>query len=140
MAGFWLLLPWFPYRSLIQDAAMLALGSIGAVTSWAHNRLSLLDLMAAHNIVGLSHAARHLLAARKRATGANAGLSGAFDLASVDGTPDTLRMEGVEDQTTENRALVRKAAILFDLVRRDALPRVPSRALILEAAEQWKSQ
>lgn len=73
-------------------------------------------------------------------TGANAGLSGAFDLASVDGTPDTLRMEGVEDQTTENRALVRKAAILFDLVRRDALPRVPSRALILEAAEQWKSQ
>ena len=82
------------------------------------------------------HVSVHVLPA----TGANAGLSGAFDLASVDGTPDTLRMEGVEDQTTENRALVRKAAILFDLVRRDALPRVPSRALILEAAEQWKSQ
>jgi hypothetical protein len=73
-------------------------------------------------------------------TGANAGLSGAFDLASADGTPDTLRMEGVEDQTTQNRALVRKAAVIFDLVRRDALPRLPSRTLILEAAERWKSQ
>jgi transcriptional regulator with XRE-family HTH domain len=67
-------------------------------------------------------------------------LSGAFDIASTDGTPDTLRTEGVEDQTTENRTLVRKAAIIFDLVRRDALPRVPSRDLILEAAEQWKSR
>ena len=74
------------------------------------------------------------------ATGANAGLSGAFDIASADGTADTLRTEGVEDQTTETRTLVRKAAILFDLVRRDALPRVPSRAVILEAAEQWKSR
>ncbi len=83
------------------------------------------------------HVSVHVLPA----TGANAGLSGAFDLASVDGTPDTLRMEGVEDQTTENRTLVRKAAILFDLVRRDALPRAfQSRTLILEAAEQWKSQ
>jgi hypothetical protein len=72
--------------------------------------------------------------------GANAGLSGAFDIASADGTPDTLRMEGVEDQTTENRTLVRKAAVIFDLVRSDALPRVPSRTLILEAAEQWKNQ
>jgi len=83
MAGFWLLLPWFPYRSLIQDAAMLALGSIGAVTSWAHNRSSLLDLMAAHNIAGLSHAARHLLAARKRATADLAGLLEGFGIISV---------------------------------------------------------
>jgi transcriptional regulator with XRE-family HTH domain len=82
------------------------------------------------------HVSVHVLPA----TGANAGLSGAFDIASADGTPDTLRMEGVEDQTTESRALVRKAAVIFDLVRRDALPRVPSRTLVLEAAEQWKSQ
>jgi transcriptional regulator with XRE-family HTH domain len=82
------------------------------------------------------HVSVHVLAP----TGANAGLSGAFDLASADGTPDTLRMEGVEDQTTQNRALVRKASVIFDLVRRDALPRLPSRTLILEAAEQWKSQ
>jgi transcriptional regulator with XRE-family HTH domain len=74
------------------------------------------------------------------ATGANVGLSGAFDLASTDGRADTLRMEGVEDQTTENRELARKAAVNFDLVRRDALPRLPSRNLFLEAAEKWKQQ
>lgn len=34
--------------------------------------------------------------------GANAGLSGAFDIASADSMPETLRMEGVEDQITEN--------------------------------------
>ncbi len=91
------------------------------------------------HMVGVSerlHVSVHVLAA----SGANAGLSGGFDIASVDGTPDTLRMEGVEDQTTENRTLVRKAAIIFDLVRRDALPRVPSRTLILETAEQWKNR
>jgi len=82
------------------------------------------------------HVSVHVLAA----TGANAGLSGAFDLASADGTPDTLRTEGVEDATTQNRALVRKASVIFDLVRRDALPRVPSWTLIVEAAEQWKSR
>jgi DNA-binding XRE family transcriptional regulator len=82
------------------------------------------------------HVSVHVLPA----TGANAGLSGAFDIASSDDTADTLRTESLEDQTTENRALARKASIVFDLVRRDALPRVASRALILEAAEQWKSR
>jgi transcriptional regulator with XRE-family HTH domain len=72
--------------------------------------------------------------------GANVGLSGAFDLASVDGRADTLRMSGVEDQTTENRDLIRKSSINFDLIRRDALPRVPSRTLFLEAADKWKQQ
>lgn len=45
------------------------------------------------------------------ANGANAGLGGAFDIAG-DGMPDTLRMEGVEDQTIEKRSLVRKAGSL----------------------------
>lgn len=78
----------------------------------------------------------HILAGR----GANAGLGGAFDIASTDGTPDTLRGEGsVEDQVTQDRSLVRRASVIFDLVRRDALPRIPSRDLMLEAAEQWKT-
>jgi hypothetical protein len=47
---------------------------------------------------------------RTDANGVNAGLGGAFDIASADGMPDTLRMEGVEDQTTEKRSLVRRAA------------------------------
>jgi transcriptional regulator with XRE-family HTH domain len=72
-------------------------------------------------------------------TGANAGLSGGFQIASCDGAPDVLRMEAVEDVTEERRSLVRQATVIFDLVRADALPRTASRALILEAAEQWKT-
>jgi transcriptional regulator with XRE-family HTH domain len=71
--------------------------------------------------------------------GANAGLGGAFDIAAADGIAETLRMEGVEDQTTEKRSLVRKAAVAFDRVRGDALPRDASRDLILKVAdERWK--
>jgi transcriptional regulator with XRE-family HTH domain len=71
--------------------------------------------------------------------GANAGLGGALNLASGDGTPEVLLTEAVEDQTTESRSLIRKASDTFDLVRADALPRVASRALISEAAQQWKT-
>jgi transcriptional regulator with XRE-family HTH domain len=72
--------------------------------------------------------------------GANAGLSGAFDLASGDGAPEVLRMEAVEDVTVESRSLVRAAADIFVRVQADALPRAASRALILEAAQQWKTR
>jgi transcriptional regulator with XRE-family HTH domain len=74
------------------------------------------------------------------ARGATAGLSGGFALASCDGAPDVLRMEAVEDVTEERRPIVRQATLNFDLVRGDALPREESRALILEAAEQWKTR
>jgi transcriptional regulator with XRE-family HTH domain len=71
--------------------------------------------------------------------GANAGLAGAFDIAAADGMPETLRTESVEDQTTEKRSLVRKAAVAFDRVRGDALPRDASRELIMKVAEErWK--
>jgi transcriptional regulator with XRE-family HTH domain len=73
-------------------------------------------------------------------TGANAGLSGAFDLASGDGAPEVLRMDGVEDVTAESRSLARKAADIFVRVQADALPRAASRTRILEAAEQWKTR
>lgn len=73
-------------------------------------------------------------------TGATAGLSGALDLASGDSAPEVLRMEAVEDVTTENRSLVRKAANIFVRVQADALPRTASRELIMEIAEQWKAQ
>ena len=72
-------------------------------------------------------------------TGANAGLSGAFDLASADGAPEVLRMEAVEDVTLESRSLVRQATNIFVRVQADALPRAASLALIREAAEQWKT-
>lgn len=71
--------------------------------------------------------------------GASPGLGGAFDIAAADGMAETLRMEGIEDQTTEKRALVRKAAAAFDRVRGDTLPRDASRDLILKVAdERWK--
>jgi transcriptional regulator with XRE-family HTH domain len=73
-------------------------------------------------------------------TGANAGLSGGFQLASCDGAPDVLNMNGVEDVTAESRSLVRQATVVFDLVRGDALPRTASRTLISEAAEEWKTR
>jgi hypothetical protein len=67
-------------------------------------------------------------------------LGGAINLAGGEGTPDVLLTEAVEDQTTENRSLVQKASDTFDLVRADALPRAASRAIFLEAAEQWKTR
>jgi hypothetical protein len=51
-----------------------------------------------------------------------------------------LRMEAVEDVTEERRPLVRHAALVFDLVRGDALPCDQSRTLIVEAAELWKTR
>lgn len=73
-------------------------------------------------------------------TGANAGLSGAFDLASSDGAPEVLRMEAVEDVTVESRSLVRQATNIFVRVQADALPRAASLTLIREAAERWKTR
>ncbi|MGO9780718.1 MAG: helix-turn-helix domain-containing protein [Streptosporangiaceae bacterium] len=71
--------------------------------------------------------------------GANAGLGGGFAIASTDDMPGTLRMEGVEDQTTDKRSLVRKAAVTFERLRGDALPRAASRDLILRLADElWK--
>ena len=72
--------------------------------------------------------------------GANAGLAGAFSIAAADGIAETLQAEGVEEQTTEKRSVVRKAAVIFDRVRGDTLPRDASRDLILKVAdEKWKS-
>jgi hypothetical protein len=115
--------------------------------------IAVIDEMVLHRLIGspaiMADQLEHAAAASERlsmsihvlpATGANVGLSGAFDVASADGGPDVLRMSGLEDQTTEDRGLTRKAAVTFDLVRRDALPRAASRALIQEAAAQWKTR
>ena len=83
IAGFWVLLIWFPPGSLPQGAAMLALGSVGAVTAWAHNRSSLLDFLVDRDIPGLGAVARHLLGARERATADLSGLLEGFGIISV---------------------------------------------------------
>ncbi|MBV9857701.1 MAG: helix-turn-helix transcriptional regulator [Streptosporangiaceae bacterium] len=85
----------------------------------------------------LPHASVQVLTADN---GANAGLSGGFALASCDGAPDVLSMNGVEDVTDETRSLVRKATNIFVRVQADSLPRAASLKLISEAAEQWKTR
>ena len=72
--------------------------------------------------------------------GAHAGLSGDISLASGDGSPDVLHTDAVpEGHTTETRSLVRRAAVTFERIRRNALPCAQARDLILEVAnEQWK--
>ena len=74
------------------------------------------------------------------AKGASAGLCGTFDLATAPDGTTTLRQDGIEDQTTEDKPLVSKGVILFDLIRGNALPRDESRSLIVEMAEQWKTR
>jgi transcriptional regulator with XRE-family HTH domain len=72
--------------------------------------------------------------------GANAGFGGGFAIARTEGASDVLLMEGIEDQTTERRALVRKAETAFDRLRGDALTRVQSRELIWKVAQEWKTE
>lgn len=70
--------------------------------------------------------------------GAHAGLACAFMIGSLDGEPDLLLFEAVEDQTIRDQEVVRKAAVAFDLVRGDTLSRAASHDLILKVAEeQW---
>ncbi len=74
--------------------------------------------------------------------GAHAGLLGAFIVAGFDdGAPSILYAEtAVEGQTIERSALVRKAALAFDRLRAEALPRGASRELIGKVAEErWKA-
>jgi transcriptional regulator with XRE-family HTH domain len=74
------------------------------------------------------------------AAGATACLSGAMNLASVEGSPDVLHNDAVpEGHTTEARSLVRGAKVAFERTRGHAMPCAQSRDLILEVAnEKWK--
>jgi hypothetical protein len=70
--------------------------------------------------------------------GTHAGLLGGFVVAGFgEGAPSIVYMEtAVEGQTTEKSALVSKAALAFDRLRSEALPRKSSRDLIERAAEE----
>lgn len=75
-----------------------------------------------------------------RSGGANPGLAGAFEIARTHGMPDTVVMQAVEDQTSEDHPLNRKAAVLFEQIRRQALSAGESRAVLVEARDHWQSQ
>jgi transcriptional regulator with XRE-family HTH domain len=74
------------------------------------------------------------------AAGATAGMGGAVNLASGDGSPDVLHNDAVpEGHTIEERSRVHRAEVAFERIRGYALPREPSRDLILGVAEErWK--
>jgi transcriptional regulator with XRE-family HTH domain len=70
--------------------------------------------------------------------GANAGCVGAFTIASVEGAPDVLLTEAVEDVTTDKPGVLRKAHAIFDRVRLDALSGPQSLELIAKVAKECK--
>jgi len=75
-----------------------------------------------------------------RDTGYFVGLDGQFEIASGSRIPDTLNMITVEDHTTDDEAVVRRAAMMFEIIRGYALSVGESRPLIQEALLRWKSQ
>jgi transcriptional regulator with XRE-family HTH domain len=70
--------------------------------------------------------------------GGNAGCVGAFTIASVEGAPDVLLTEAVEDVTTDKQDVLRKAHAIFDRVRLDALSGPQSLELIAKVAKECK--
>jgi hypothetical protein len=68
------------------------------------------------------------------------GIEGGFQVASGAGIPDTLLMDALEDQASEEPTLTRKALALFEEIRGYALSVEESRAVMREAIEKWKSQ
>jgi transcriptional regulator with XRE-family HTH domain len=72
--------------------------------------------------------------------GANPGLGGAINLAATDDAPELLLSDGlVEDQLSQDPAVVRKARATFTSVRADALNRPDSRNMLMEAMERWSN-
>jgi hypothetical protein len=72
-------------------------------------------------------------------SGANPGLAGSFQIASVHGKPDLMLIEAVgEDQTVERAAFIQRVAVTFDRLRGYSLSCVASRDLMLKlAGEIW---
>jgi hypothetical protein len=68
------------------------------------------------------------------------GLEGQFEVAVGDTVTDTLVMVAIEDQTVDDKPVVRKAAKLFREIQGHALSIEESRSLISEAIQQWNSQ
>jgi hypothetical protein len=80
VCGLWLLLIWFPARSLMWAPFFLLLVTAGVGTAWLHTRSRLLDRLAGLPVPGLRQAARHLGSTQGRAT---ADLSGIAESAGI---------------------------------------------------------
>jgi hypothetical protein len=73
-------------------------------------------------------------------TAVTAGCSGEICIAQADGFPDVLHNDASpQGYTSDSPTLVRGASVLFDRVRRDALPSSLSQARIIEIRDElWK--
>lgn len=69
-----------------------------------------------------------------------AGMFGQFDIVSGADIADTMLIWAVQDQTTDDSALVREAIMIFELIRGRALNVEESRTVLMEARQQWASQ
>ncbi|HEY2579187.1 MAG TPA: helix-turn-helix transcriptional regulator [Streptosporangiaceae bacterium] len=114
---------------------------------------SVLDEAVLHRCIGSTKIMRdqleHLaaLAGRPRVTiqvipaavREHAGLLGGFAIAELDGSPGMVYLEtSAEGLTTDSPAMLAHAMFRFDTLRAEALPRVPSRDLIMKVAEgKW---
>jgi transcriptional regulator with XRE-family HTH domain len=68
------------------------------------------------------------------------GMRGPFEIASGAGIVDTVAMVTVQDHVSDEDAVTRTVAVLFDRIRGYARPVEESRAILQEAIQQWKSQ
>lgn len=69
------------------------------------------------------------------------GMEGEFQVATGDSIPDTLVMVvAMEDQNSQDKAMVRKATKLFREIQSRALNTEDTRALIREALQRWSQQ
>ncbi|HTW00929.1 MAG TPA: ATP-binding protein [Streptosporangiaceae bacterium] len=80
VAGLWILLAWFPARSLPQAAAQLLMVSAGVAAAWIQTQPDTLDRLASGRIAALRKAAGHLQGVRGRATADLAGLLEGFGM------------------------------------------------------------
>lgn len=107
-----------------------------------HHQIGSPEVMRAQmaRLIELSHLPTttvHVLPSR---IGANCGLGGALNLAATDDAPELLLSDGlVEDQLSQDPAVVRKARATFTNVRADALTRADSRTMLTEAMERWSN-
>ena len=80
VAGLWILLVWFPARSLPQAAAQLLMVSAGVSTAWIQTQPDTLDRLASGPVAPIRKAAGHLRGVRGRATADLAGLLEGFGM------------------------------------------------------------
>jgi transcriptional regulator with XRE-family HTH domain len=89
------------------------------------------------HLVGMSGRPNITVQVVPYSAGAHSGLLGAFVIAEFNDDPGIVYLDtAIDGQTVEEPAMVAKAALTFDTLRSEALPRGASRDLIMRVAEE----